>query len=163
MAGRMTDRSRRRLLWLVNALMGAGIVAAVASALLPVAPEAGAGGALAAAPPAPVAPLTHHMLTLPAYLAAFSRPLQEPLFDRPTPPPPEAGPPTPPPVVLEGTVVDRKASFAAFRPAGGRTQLVGIGESVMGVQLISVTARSATVRWQGRTMILVVPQGGAQP
>jgi hypothetical protein len=163
MAGRMTDRSRRRLLWLLNALMGAGIVLVVASAMLPV--EAGPPAAppsLLVRPPT-TAPAGTGLLGLPAYIAALSRDLQQPLFDKPPAPPPSAGPAAPPPVVLEGTAIDAGGRFAVFRLASGQSQLLAVGQSILGVDLISVTAKSATVRWQGQTLTLQVPAGGGQP
>jgi hypothetical protein len=151
------------VLWLVNALMGAGIVLVAASAMLPVEAEAPPALAAPGVRAAATAPADSHILPLPAYLAALSRDLQQPLFDRPPAPPPAAAPPAPLPVVLQGTAVDPGAKFAFFQVPGGQTQTVGIGQSILGVELISVTAKSATVRWQGQTLTLQVPAGGAQP
>ena len=163
MVGRMTDRSRRRLLWLLNALLAGGIVLVAASAMLPVSADVPPAPAAPAMRAATTAPADSHLASLQQYRAALSRDLQQPLFDKPPAPPPAAAPPAPLPVVLEGTAVDPGAKFAFFQVPGGQTQTVGIGQSILGVELLSVTAKSATVRWQGQVLTVQTPAGGGQP
>jgi hypothetical protein len=146
--------------------MGAGIVLVAASAMLPVDAE----GPLAPTGPAvratTTAPADSQVLPLQMYLAALSRDLQQPLLDKPPAPPPAAAPAAPVPVVLTGTAVDPrnpKASFAFFQVPGGQVQTVGIGQSILGVELIGVTDKSATVRWQGQVTTLQVVAEGGQP
>ncbi len=158
----MTLRTKRRLLWGLNALFALVLV--------------GAGGGLVLAPldePAPpVSPRPDPVTQKPAeppeppplsaYAAAWQRDLQRPLYD-PVPPvvirkPPP--PPKPPPLALQGTIVEPGFAFAVLVTKDGRQRTVRVGQEVDGAELVRVTSDAAVVRFDGREHTLQAPKRG---
>lgn len=145
----------------LNATMACAIVAAVVLAIQPVdaIPDVQPSTAATLAPKEQAAapsPSDYDVIAE----ANFYRPL----FDEAPPPPPTTNIAPPPlPVRLIGTVVESGFSYAMFRTVGGETRMVGIGETVDGVQVVSLTEKSATVLFSGQTLTLPVDAAEAKP
>jgi hypothetical protein len=149
-------------LFLVNAALGAALVAIAAAAFFPpgdIRGEAGRQRRRAAQ----VSGGEERLGPLESYAGVWQRPLRKPLFD---PPPPKAEvkppPPAPPPPTfhLIATAIEPGAGFAIFRTAGGELRTVSVGESIEGAELIGITENSATVRIGGRPQTLTREKGG---
>jgi len=152
----MTQRSRKLLIVSINAVLGAAIMGTVALALWPV--------EIAASPQAqswrtPTTSKTPGRAYRPsdAYAAIYQSDLRKPLFDPPaTEATPIAKPAQPMPLRLIGTVMEKGFTYAVFKTLTGDTKTLGIGESLEGVEVVSVDATSATVRYAGQSSTMPV-------
>jgi len=149
----MTHRRRKRLLWLTIAALAAGTAVSAGGLLLaPLATfsgpgdrdggDAGSGGGAARRARAE---------TLADYAAIYRRDLRKPLVD-PKPVAPTVRLRRPKPkmtVTLVGTAVEPGFTYAMFRTRGHGTKLVRVGETIEGVEVLSVATDSARVRFAG--------------
>ena len=153
----MTTNRRKKLLYVLNAVLALAVAAVLAYPFMPLAepepppppPRVGdgpGGGLLQGAPP------------LSAYDVIFERNLRQPLSDRAVAQKDPIGQPPPPPLklVLIGTVIEPQNSFAIFSVPGGASKTVAVGEKVEGAELVTVTAKTATLRHQGKPVTLSI-------
>jgi hypothetical protein len=154
----MNTRSQIRLIWAVNVVLAATVVAAGAGfALWPV---AGVGDQAADTPaPAPASPPAQARPPLSSYAVIYARDLQEPLFDAAAGERPVARPT----VALAGTVVQPGNTFALLRTKAGQVQWARVGETVEGAEVTEITADSATVKFAGNTFTLKIEKQGSGP
>ena len=150
----MRQRNRKRLLWLTNAALMACVAAAAAGAFLPL-DEAASNGplrgpdqdAMKSAGDKPIQPLSD-------YAVIYQRDLRNPLFDA-APVKVVAGPSAPSlKVRLTGTVVEPGFSYGLFLTPTGQLRLVTIGGVIEAAEVVAITERSATLRYQGRLVTL---------
>ena len=89
--------------------------------------------------------------------------LRRPLVDQPPPPtaavhsddvPP--APPPPPSFRLAGTIIESGHCMALFTTSTGKTEVKQIGEEMEGAKLLSITDDAATLRWNGREIVVAV-------
>ncbi len=94
-----------------------------------------------------------------AYAVLYRGNLRRPLFD---PPPAAVNPKTTSapamPVGLVGTAFDPDYPLASFRGANGEPKWVGVGESIDGVEMLSIEATSVKVRFAGKEITLTAPK-----
>lgn len=153
----MTTRARRRVLWLLNAVLVGGIAATMAWATtVPV-----------RTPPmdkTPINPKTGDSDDHPASRGKvenrdelLARDLRKPLYD-PKPIKVEVKPKPKPPLTLSltGTAVDPGFVAAFLRTRRGETHIVAVGESLEGAKVLKVTATGATLLWHGEEKTLTV-------
>jgi hypothetical protein len=158
----MTNRDRRRLLWVVNGFLALCIVGALASLLFPPAASMGASARqpvesvtppVAASPPPP----------LEAYAVIYQRNISSPLDGQTRAKAvPVAPPPAPPALTLTGTVVEKDNSFAMLRTPTGQLRVVRTGDILDGVTIVAITEKSITVTFQGNVFTLTVTPPGAK-
>lgn len=154
----LSHRDRKRLLWAIDAALATAIAACVACVWLPletgVVPDAGPVPPLASAPAAGALPLPPD-----AYAVIYQRNLRLPLFDAPASAPTLAVAP-PMPVRLKGTILEPGFCYAVFERTNGESRMVGVGESVDGVEVVAIAAASITVRYNGQLAALAVDKEG---
>jgi hypothetical protein len=152
----MTQRDRKRLVIAANASLAVALIACLAWAILPanvdISPQTGGLSTAPAGPMRAESPLSAN-----DYSIIYQIDLRQPLVD----PPPAAAPaPTQAqvtvPVRLVGTVVEPGFSYAMLRNSAGEVKTVGVGESVDGVEVVSIVPGSAVVRYSGQTATLKV-------
>jgi len=157
----MTLRTELGLLWALCGLLA--LATLVAGAGLWVWPLEGID--LGAAPPPSAGASGARTLARPplsAYAVLWERDLQRPLYD-PAPVVAAPAPPPKPPVRLVGTVIEPRLSYALFKDKAGQVKMVGAGRSLEGLEVLAVTADSATVRFGGAEHILKVEKEGQAP
>jgi hypothetical protein len=147
--------STKRALWAAGAVLAASIVGVAAFSLFwPVGvdawqaaptPEAaeGAGSTLQQVPP------------LPRYAAIWQRDLRRPLYDEAPP----AVAPRPRPALrarLIGTAVEPGFACAFFATGKGKTVTRGVGETVEGAEIKSISDGSVTLLFAGEQLTLNV-------
>ena len=150
----------KRLLWTLNGLLLAGVLAcATVAILVPVDVSgrrggSGVGGSVELGmEEAPVEPLS-------SFAVIYERPLRKPLYD-PAPVVEAAPPPKPKPkptFTLIGTVVEPGFTYGMFRTNKGETKLVEIGESIGGAEVTAVTEAGATVLMDGESIEMTVKE-----
>ena len=153
----MTTRTRRRALWLLNAVLVGGIAATLAWATaVPVRtapmdktltnPQTGGNGDH----PASRGKVENRDELL-------ARDLRKPLYD-PKPITVEVKPKPKPPLTLTltGTAVDPGFVAAFLRTPRGQTHIVAVGESLEGAKVLKIAANSATLLWHGEEKTLTV-------
>ncbi len=152
-------------LWLVAAVLAAGVVVVAAGAVLsPVGAGAGnvpAGAPAGAATGAPAAARA----ALAQYAPAWKRPLRSPLYPPPPPLPPPPPPPEPKPklsVRLRATVVEPGFSQALL--AAGKAELWRcVGEAAGDAKVLSIADGRVVVLFAGERHVLILPKPGAKP
>ncbi len=161
----ITTRLRKRILLAANAVLIAATAAACSLALAPIeAPE------VRAAPdrrmPAALHADQKQLLAPEAYAVIYQTDLRRPLFD---PPPAIVAAtqkaPVQMPIHLVGTILDNEKgfSYAIFRRANGDVKMIGVGEWLDGVEVISVSESSATVRAAGEVKTMIVEREAPRP
>ena len=156
----LTQRSRKRVLLLVNAALAAGLVAVAAAAFTPPQdiraekrPQRGRTAQASDGEPR-VGPLE-------SYAAVWQRSLRNPLFDAPPPKEVVKPPPAPPNVRLIFTAVEGSGGTATFQTPAGDLRTVSVGESIDGAVLLEVTQSSAILRVAGEKVTLTRDKGGS--
>ena len=152
----MNQRQRGHLVLAANAALAAGIALTLAWAIWPgELPDPSHGQMLGRA--AGQAAHEESETFCGDYSAIYQADLRAPLFDAPpVQMPPASAPAVVVPVRLLGTIVEEGFSYAMLRGAGGESRTASIGETVDGVEILSIAASSATVRYSGQTMTLKV-------
>lgn len=156
----MTIRTERQLLAVLCVLLVGSVAAAVHGlAFRPVeVPEPAVASARntddsqAGAPKAP-RPASH-------YAVIARRNLLKPLFDVKPVKTVRKAPPPKLDVTLEGTMVEPGFTYGIFRDKRGQTQLVGVGKTIAGAEVLAIRVGEATLRHHGREVTLKVPEKG---
>ena len=156
----MRQRSRKRLLWAVNAVLAAAVSLAAAVMIWPL--DEAAPSASWEEPAAITRTAGTQIEPMSKYAAIHRRDLRKPLFD--VVPTTSAKTRTLPPlkVRLTGTAVEEGFSLAMFHTASGELKMVGVGESIEGAEVISITDRSVTLRYGERPVTLTIEKGRAK-
>ena len=111
-------------------------------------------------PPAEPAAAATTTAALPNFSAVKGRPLRRPLIDAE---PVAAAPATPgPEFKLLGTVTEPGHSYAIFQVAGGRVEVCQVGETAGVAQVTSIGPRRVTIRYNGQTRRLSLPEPGGR-
>lgn len=152
----MTTRTMRRLLWALTAMAvtaSAVVILAAARWPYPSAPKVTDSKPRIATPHPGE---THAAIPmLEEFLSAAEVDLRRPLVD---PAPPPRQPPPPLAMKLAGTIVEPGQSRALLIGADGKVQLKRAGETLDGVELLSIDHDSVTVKYLGSPLVLTATQ-----
>jgi hypothetical protein len=158
----MTRQTRKRILLAASAALTAAIVLTAALAMLPLDTPAVGGGVKVGGGAPRVA--GGELRPANAYAEIGQRNLRQPLHDEPPPAPPVA-PVVAPSAVLTGTIIDNDPAFCygMFRLANGESKMVGVGETIEGMEIISVGAHSIQAKLNGQVIVVPVLKEGTTP
>jgi len=149
----MPLRKQKRLLALTCTVLALAIVACLAAGALPVGIEQDdnasdpTGTDHATLYGTPTGPLAD-------YAAIWGGNPRGSIYPPPPPPPPVARKKKPLTVRLTGTVVEPGFTYAILCGKSGQSKFVAIGQSLDGAEVVEVAADSATVRFDGESIVL---------
>ena len=154
-------RTRRRLLWALNAALLLGIAAAAwGLSRMPLRIPTDASETRATDPKAD-ADARARIDPLDEYAAIHARPLRKPLYDpKPLVIQEEPKPKPKYTATLVGTMVEPGFTFATFRTRDGAEELVEVGGTIAGAKLLEVSPSEARIEFHGETLPLTVGAEG---
>jgi len=154
----MTLQAQKRLLWTLNAVLAAAIVAAGAGFAFWPLPKFDAGPG---SPPAPASrgSVAREKPPLSAYAVIYQQDLLAPLWDVVE----TKAPPPQPAVTLAGTVIQPGFTYALLKNKAGEVKWVAVGQALDGAEVLEIATDSAVIRFGGATYTLKIQKEGTGP